>query len=401
MKTEQPLLGRRGMLFLLIILAAFPPMTMDLYLPALPQLVEAFQTSRGTVNLTLGAYMVAYACGMLFWGPLSEKYGRKPILLIGLALYILACLGCVLSTGIEGLIAFRTLQGIGGGAVTVVQTSIVKDLYDGRERERIMATVMSLVIIAPMIAPVLGAFLLRIASWQALFLVLALFGGCAAVLVTLFRETLEKRYDGSMLTSWARLGTVMRNPRFACLLLIFGLAPMCLMSFIGSAADVYIGNFGMSEQAFSLIFAFNAACALAGPTLYMRLSRTIPVQTLILAAFSVVVLGGTMIALIGPLSPFLFAGVAAVSTVAVILLRVPGANLMLEQQQRDTGSAAALINFVTIMLGAGGVQIVAAHSDDLIQTLGTLFITIGTVCAILWLAVRNRPFVAEKVTRPG
>lgn len=397
MKTEQPLLGRRGTLVLLIVLAAFPPVTMDLYLPALPQIADDFGTAQSRVNLTLGAFMVAYACGILFWGPLSEKYGRKPILFFGLGLYILACMGCVMAGSIDAVIAFRVLQGLGGGAVTVVQTAIVKDLYDGRDRERVMATVMSLVVIAPMTAPVVGAALLKFTSWHGLFVLLALFASVATVLVMLMRETLEDGYDGPVLGAWVRLGTVLRNPRFACLLLVFSLAPMCLLGFVGSAAYVYIDGFGMSEQAFSLIFAFNAACSMAGPTLYMRLSRVLPTQVVILAAFMVMVLGGTLMTLFGSTSPWHFAGFAAVSTTCVLVLRVPGANLMLEQQKSDTGSAVALIHFSTMLMGAVGIQIVTGHPEELIRTLGLLFVTVGTTCSILWLLVRRRPFVADKL----
>lgn len=399
MKTDQPSLGRRGTLFLLVVLAAFPPITMDLYLPALPQIVEAFGTSHATVNLTLGAYMAAYACGILFWGPLSEKMGRKPILLIGIAVYILAGVGCAVAFDIDSLIAFRILQGFGGGGVTVTGTAIVKDLYDGREREKIMATIMSLVVVAPMVAPVLGALLLKVGSWRMLFITLVLFGGFAAALVVFLRETLQERYSGPILRSWTRLGVVLKNRRFVYLLAVFGLAPMCLMAFIGSAAYVYIDGFGLSEQSFSLIFAFNAAFTMIGPALYICVSRLVPVQTVILGCFATLVLGGTAIVLVGEVSPLVFAGLAAVSTTAVIVLRVPGANLMLEQQERDTGSAAALIHFVTMMLGALGVQLVAAHAQDLVRNLGTLFVVVGTVCAVLWLIVRHRPFVADKVAQ--
>lgn len=149
---------------------------MDLYLPALPQMAETFATSHGMVNLTIGAYMVAFALGMFFWGPLSERTGRKPILFADLTLYISASLLCAAASSVDALIVFRILQGLGGGGVTVVGTAIIKDLYDGRERETAMATVMSLVIIAPLVAPVLGAFLLKMASWHAMFMALALFG---------------------------------------------------------------------------------------------------------------------------------------------------------------------------------------------------------------------------------
>ncbi len=370
---------------------------MDLYLPALPQMAETFSTSHGMVNLTLGAYMVTFALGMLFWGPLSERTGRKPTLFVALAIYIAASLLCALASSIDVLIAFRILQGFGGGGVTVVGTTIVKDLFEGRERERVMATVMSLVLIAPMVAPVLGAFLLKIASWKAMFFALAFFGCCVTLLVAFYRETLEEKSTGSLLNAWGRLVVVLKNPRFTSLLIIFSLVPMCLMSFIGIAAYVYIDDFGMSEQTFSFIFAANAAFATLGPVLYLRLSLVIPVRNIILGCFTVLILGGIAMLFVGSLSPWIFAALAAVLTIAVIIVRVPGANLLLEQQSRDTGSAAALIQFCGTIMGATGIQIVSANSHDLIRNYAILLIVIGTICTVLWTMVRHRSFVADKL----
>lgn len=399
MNADQPILGKRGMIFLLIALGAFPPLTMDLYLPALPQMTETFSTNRAMINLTLGAYMVAFAIGMLFWGPLSERTGRKPILFAALGIYITASLLCAASFSVEALIAARIPQGFAGGGVTVVGTSIVKDMFTGRERERVMATVMSLVLIAPMVAPILGAFLLKIASWHMMFVALALFGCFAAVLVTQYRETLPEKSTGPFLKSWNRLGVVLINPRFAFLLVIFAAAPMCLMAFIGISAYVYVDRFGMSEQAYSFIFAFNAVCAMTGPTLYLRLSRVIAVQTAILGCFAIMFLGGVAMLTIGGLSPFIFAAIAATTTIAIIIVRVPGANLLLDQQEHDTGSAAALIQFSATLMGAVGIQIVTVNSNDLVRNYGVLLVVIGSICAALWLAVRNRPFVADNVFR--
>ncbi len=398
---EQPVLGRKGTLLLLITLAAMPPLTMDLYLPALPQMAETFSTSRAMVNLTLGAYMVAFAIGMLFWGPLSERSGRRPILFVALGIYVAASLLCTLADSINTLIAFRVLQGFAGGGVTVVGTTIVKDLFDGREREHVMATVMSLVLVAPMIAPVLGAFLLKIASWKAMFLALAIFGCCASVLVAMYRETLKEKSTGSLPKAWGRLFVVLSNPRFSYLLIIFSLAPMCLMSFIGIAAYVYVDEFGLSEQVFSFVFAANAVFAMLGPRFYIRLSQTFPVRKLILTSFSVLIACGVAMLLVGRLSPWYFAALAALATVSVIMVRVPGANLLLEQQSRDTGSAAALIQFCATLAGAAGIQIVSVNSHDLIRNYGILMIVIGSVCTLLWTIVQHRTFVADKLYQPS
>jgi len=273
----------------------------------------------------------------------------------------------------------------------------VKDMFDGREREKVMATVMSLVIIAPMIAPVLGAFLLRVTSWNMLFVVLASFGCIATMLVSLYRETVVEKSTAPVLKSWNRLAVVLKNPHFAYLLLLFSLVPMCLMAFIGISAYVYVDGFGMSEQTYSFIFAFNAVCAVSGPTLYLKLSRFFRVQSIILGCFFIVIAAGVTMLLVGAQSPFIFAGIAAVTTVSVIILRVPGANLLLEQQTKDTGSAAALIQFGGTLMGATAVQLVSVASQDLIRNYGILLVAIGMICAVLWYFVQHRPFVAEKL----
>lgn len=397
MKKPQPVLGKTGMLFFLVIISAFPPLTIDLYLPALPQMVEVFNTDQSMVNLTLSSYFVTYAVGLLFWGPLSEKFGRKPILLIGLASYMVASVICAMTNSIEQLIGARIFQAFAGSAITVIATAIVKDLYDGREREKIMATIMSLVIIAPMVAPVFGAFLLKIASWRMMFVTLAIFGAFASVLAFCYRETLEIKYQGSMFRSWGRMGVVMRNRSFVKLLVIFSITPMALMGFLAAGSYIYINDFGLTEQQFSYAFAFNALCASFGPTIYMKLSYRIPVQKVITGCFALLALAGIFTLTIGDLSPWFFMFIAAPATLMAIIMRVPGTNLMLNQQDHDTGSAVALIQFFSMICGSLGMVLVSIRPDSLIENLGFIQLSVGTLGGLMWLMVRNKKYVTTKL----
>ncbi|WP_048617058.1 multidrug effflux MFS transporter [Vibrio coralliirubri] len=385
------------MLFFLVIISAFPPLTIDLYLPALPQMVEVFNTDRSMVNLTLSSYFVTYAIGLLFWGPLSEKFGRKPILLIGLAGYMVASILCAMTNSIEQLIGARVFQAFAGSAITVIATAIVKDLYDGREREKIMATIMSLVIIAPMVAPVFGAFLLKIASWRMMFVTLAIFGAFASVLACCYRETLETKYQGSMFRSWGRMGVVMKNRSFLKLLVIFSIIPMALMGFLAAGSYIYIDHFGLTEQQFSYAFAFNALCASFGPTIYMKLSYRMPVQKVISGCFALLALAGIFTLTIGDLSPWFFMFIAAPATLMAIIMRVPGTNLMLNQQDHDTGSAVALIQFFSMICGSLGMVLVSIRPESLIENLGFIQLSIGTLGGLMWLMVRNKEFVTKKL----
>ncbi|WP_434784928.1 multidrug effflux MFS transporter [Vibrio apostichopi] len=397
MKKPQPVLGKTGMLFFLVIISAFPPLTIDLYLPALPQMVEVFNTDQSMVNLTLSSYFVTYAVGLLFWGPLSEKFGRKPILLIGLASYMVASVICAMTNSIEQLIGARVFQAFAGSAITVIATAIVKDLYDGREREKIMATIMSLVIIAPMVAPVFGAFLLKIASWRMMFVTLAVFGAFASVLALCYRETLESKYQGSIFRSWGRLAVVMKNRSFIKLLVIFSITPMALMGFLAAGSYIYINDFGLTEQQFSYAFAFNALCASFGPTLYMKLSYRVSVQKVISACFALLAIAGIFTLTIGGLSPWFFMFIAAPATLMVIIMRVPGTNLMLNQQDQDTGSAVALIQFFSMICGSLGMVLVSIRPDSLIENLGFIQLSVGILGGLMWLMVRNKEYVTKKL----
>ncbi|GGP44415.1 Bcr/CflA family drug resistance efflux transporter [Shewanella algicola] len=400
MNVKQPVLGPSGTLFFLVIVSAFPPLTTDLYLPALPTMVEMLNTTQTMVNLTLSVYFVTYALGLLFWGPLSEKFGRKPIMLLGLGIYVVASMLCAMANNVEMLISARLVQAFGGSAVTVVATAIVKDLYDGREREKIMATIMSLVIIAPMVAPVLGAFLLKIGSWHMMFIALAIFGALSTVLACGFRETIEQRYTGSVLRSWGRLAVVSNNPRFISLLLIFTLPPMTLMSFLAAGSYIYIDGFGLSEQTFSYAFAFNAFFASFGPTIYIKLSNRVKVSNIISVCYLILMFIGVLTYNIGHLSPWLFACLAAPATLMVIVTRVPGINLMLEQQTSDTGSAVAVIQFCSMMAGAIGMTLVTLHPDNLIHSLAIIQFSIGALASIMWYLAKNKAYVVDHLTTP-
>lgn len=340
MIKKQKILGNVGTLFYLILIGAFPPLSTDLYLPALPQLADHLQTSQTQVNHTLSWFFVVYASGLLFWGPLSEKYGRKKILSIGVFIYVFASILCALSQNILQLTASRILQAFGGSSATVVSMAIIKDMFFGRQRERIMAIMMSLVTIAPIVAPVLGAVLLDYASWRACFIVLAVIGIIVLVLTSLFEETLEERYEGSILSSWGRLLVVLKNTGFTYLLLTFSTLPMALMAFLAASPFIYISGFGLSEKTFSYFLAFNALVGMIGPMLYMKLSVYYEPRTLVTAGFAAMVISGIGVINLGSVSPWSFAFFVSIATTSIVFMRVPGANFMLEQQEKDTGSAS-------------------------------------------------------------
>ena len=212
--TPQRYLGNRGLIALIAVLSAFVPLSIDLYLPALPGMSDYFHVSGDLTNLTLILFFIFFAVGMLLWGPLSEKYGRRPVLLAGLALYIVASAACAISWDIWHLIFFRVLQAIGGSAAFAVATAMVKDVYEGQKQESVLAFVQSMVVISPAIAPVLGAFMLPYTSWRGLFWVLTLIGIVSIIGSLLLVETIHSRFTGTITQSTRPARDSAQEPRF-------------------------------------------------------------------------------------------------------------------------------------------------------------------------------------------
>ncbi|MEL6037400.1 MAG: multidrug effflux MFS transporter [Methanothrix soehngenii] len=392
---RQKYLGNRGLIALIAFLSAFVPLSTDLYLPALPGMSKYFQVSAEQVNLTLIFFFIVFAAGMLFWGPLSDKYGRRPILIAGLAIYSLAGFLCAISQDINQLIAFRILQAIGGSSASAVAMAMIKDVYDSRNREMILAWVSSMVLISPMAAPVLGALLLGFTSWRGVFVVLGVIGLIAFSGSLALVETLNTRYTGTLSQSIGRLAVVLKNPGFLSLLIVFSMLSFSSMAFIASSSYIYINGFGLSEKLFSLYFAFNALGMIGGPMLYLRLSKRFRRYSIIIAGFISTFLGGLLVYHLGSLQPWIFALCLFPATIMGSCIRTPGANLMLEQQEEDTGSASALMSCFGILMGSMGMTVISQEWSNTIRILGLMNILVGVLCLCLWLLLSNRPFVKQ------
>ncbi|WP_035239222.1 multidrug effflux MFS transporter [Desulfobacter vibrioformis] len=396
MHQKQKFFGDRSIIAMLALLSAFPPLSTDLYLPALPHVMEEFNAGQTLVNLSLSLFLISFSLGILIWGPVSEKYGRKPILLTGLVLYTLSSIVCAMSTNVTTLVLARVFQGFGGGAGSAVATAMVKDMYTGRKRESVLAVVMAMVIVAPVVAPVAGAQILRFMSWHAIYWALAGIGLVSFCLSLFLDEPLETPYPGSLFNALGRLAVVMKNPGFSILLMIFSMISLPIMTFIGASAFIYIQGFGMDEQAYSYYFGLNALGALAGPLIYIQISRWFSPGNIIIGSFTCMAVSGSFIFMKGSGSPFLFAPGMLASTLACTLIRPPSTNLLLSQQDEDTGSAASLINFMAMFIGSLGMFLISLETvEDLIPSLGLIQTITGVVCGGLWLLLRKRAFIRK------
>jgi MFS transporter, DHA1 family, multidrug resistance protein len=393
--SGQKYLGEKGLLVLIAFLSAFIPLSTDLYLPALPRMADNFHVQAGLINLTLTLFFIFYAAATLFWGPLSDKYGRKPILMSGLISYITASVLCALSTNVYLLIGFRVLQAVASGAVTSVGSAVVKDVYEGRKREAVLAIVFSMMMIAPIIAPVVGAFVLGITSWRGIFWTLSGAGILGFAGAVAMEETIEQRGTGNILQSVSRLGVVLKNSGFTSMLVTFSLRSIPLMAFISSSSYIYIDQFGLSAKAYSYFFAGNAVFMVLGPMLYMRLSSRFKSRTIISVCYLVLSLSGSLVCIFGNLGPWWFAVSLLPSTLAGSVISPPSANLMLEQQKGDTGSASSLMNSSITVMGSVGMMLISFNWANRIWVLGALNLIFGLLSLFLWLLVSKGPHIVH------
>ncbi len=225
-------------------------------------------------------------------------------------------------------------------------------------------------------------------SWVVIGLI-ALAGSLALV------ETLKTRYTGTLGQSIGRLAVVAKNPGFFSLLIIFSLLSFSSMAYIASSSYIYIDGFGLSEQHFSLYFAFNALGMIGGPMLYLRLSQRFARRNIIIAGFVFTFLGGLLVYLLGSFQPWTFAACLFPATIMGSCIRTPGTNLMLEQQEYDTGSASALMSCFGILMGSLGMTVISQEWSNTIQVLGSMNILVGLLCLGLWLLLSRRPFVKQ------
>lgn len=390
--TEQRYLGRKGLIVFLAALTAFPALSTDLYLPALPGMTEYFHVPEYQTNLTLILFFVVFAVSMLVWGPMSDRYGRRPVLLVGLTCYMVAGILCAVSANVYQLMVFRVMQALGTGAANATATAIVKDVYHGRRREVILAVIQMMTVLSPAVAPVIGALILRFTSWRGAFVAQAILGLLVLAGSIAFRETVGEKLTGNPLSSLRRLGAVSKNRTFLFLILNFALLGMAMMAFISGSSYVYQETFGVSGQVYSLFFAIFAFSAAAGAQIYVWISRRFERTKIITGCFVLSTVSGLLVLLLGGRGPWAFILTFLPMPIAFSCSRPPAAYLMLSQHEGDAGSVAGVMMASHMAISSIGIVIISLGIWGRVELIGALILGFSVVSLVLWLGI-GQPLV--------
>jgi DHA1 family bicyclomycin/chloramphenicol resistance-like MFS transporter len=383
------------------LLSTFGPLSLDLYLPALPQLADDLGASVSLAQLSITACLVGLAVGQLVAGPLSDRLGRRRPLIVGLVAFLLASVACALAPSAAVLVLLRLVQGLAGAAGIVISRAIARDLYSGRALMIFFSRLLLVAGLAPVIAPVLGGQLTRIMTWRGIFGVLAGFGA-VLLLAGLFglKETLppERRIVGHFRRTVQGYNTLLHDRFFVGCALSSGLAGASMFAYIAGSTFVLQRIYGMSPQGFSLVFGCISLGLVAAAQGGARLALVWPLSRVLGFGLTINLLGATalLITVISglPLEALIGALVIMVCAVGLIF---PTANALAMADYPDlAGTASSLQGLSQFVFGAVAAPLVGIAGEQTALPLGIVATSVS-LCAMTSFASLVLPVARSRV----
>jgi DHA1 family bicyclomycin/chloramphenicol resistance-like MFS transporter len=377
-------------------MSIFGPLCIDMYLPALPQLSSQLHVGASAVQLTLTACVIGIAAGQLLLGPVSDRVGRRPPLLTGLAAFLVSSLACALAPNIYLLTGFRLIQGIGGAAGIAISRSIVRDLHSGPALARFYSTLMLATGLGPILAPQIGSWILVFSSWRGVFAGLAVVGAILLFLVWWrVPETLppDARTSGSI---WRALGmtvSVSRDRIFLGYALGCALAMGAIFAYVGGSSFVLQNVYGLSPQAYGLIFALSGCAMVAGAQVSGRLAGRVGPASLLATGLCTMTTGGVLLLTVVVSRVVGLAGVipAVIMIMAGWGLVAPNAlALGMQRYPQSAGAASAVVGFLQFTLAAVAAPLpgLGGTADPLPMAVLVVGFPVAAIVTLLALSTR-------------
>ena len=326
-------------------------LAIDMYAPALPSMAEAFGVSALYLNNTVFSFLFASTIAMVLAGPISDRFGRKPVFLAGCALFTAGSLLCAMAPNVEVLIAARAIEALGCGCSTTLAAAIVQDAYEGEDLKLAMTLLQSLVIAGPVLAPFLGSFAVEHVGWRGIFWGLTVGGVVTIVMAGLISETYDaqanagKKLGATLLSMVRGAKTLLSNKSFTALALFIGVTGIPFFAFIAVSSYILLDDFQMSYLGYSFIYAGACLANMMAPFVYMRLSRTLYTAQIMKIVIVLMFAAFALLALIGKVSPVLFLLAFVPYALSEGIARPAAYLVLLDQPSEVVGTASAIGNF--------------------------------------------------------
>jgi MFS transporter, DHA1 family, multidrug resistance protein len=383
-----------GMTAMLAMLTALSPLSTDLYLPSLPAIARALGVDTARVQLTLSAYLVGYAAGQIFYGPISDKIGRKPTVMAGLILYFLASAACALAESIDVLIALRFVQALGAAGPIVLGRAIVRDLYEGARAGRELSRMGMIMGLVPAVAPVLGGILEPLFGWRSNFWATAIGAGILGLcFLLLMPETLRERRLEPISIRGILNGfrVLLRHPGYRLYVMLNTLTYSGLFSFISASSFVLQGTYGMSPLGFGMSFGLTVIGYIAGTILAQRMVTARGLDGTIRPGVWCMAGGGVLM-----LIAMGVGGVSALEVTLPMTLYVFGVGLVMPQSNASAmmpfpdraGAASSLLGLIQMSFSAASGTLLGVLITRSPLLMPVFIAVTGTTALIVFQAAR-------------
>lgn len=383
MIDNKAVFGRKYLVFLMVflgMLSAFGPFVTDMYLPVLPDMAEIFHSSASTVQFGLTMSLIGLAVGQLFFGPLSDKYGRRPVLAASLFIFTAATVAILYSHNMDWFNMCRLFQGIGGAGGIVLSRSIATDYYSGRELAKTLAIIGAINGIAPVVSPVLGGVVATFSGWHGIFMVLLGIGAIIIAMCYIFREShpVGRRNTIGIFQTFTSFWQLIRMPYFTIYVMLYALSCAILFAYISSASFIIQNHYGYSQLIFSICFAINSVFIGIGSGLSVKIKKSA----------NAAMIGGVLLLItcISQLAIYtLFDSFAVYEIMTLFILTGVGyiftasTTLAMTEGRAYIGAASAIFGALGFLFG-GIVSPLVGIGDILHSTMTTML-----VCAVLIL----------------
>lgn len=351
------------LLALLMAMTAIGPATLNILVPALPSLVRVLQTDADTVQLTVSLYLISIAIAQLLLGPLSDRFGRRPVVLAGLTLNMLASLAAIAVTSIDALIATRVLQAIGAATGIVMGRTIIRDLYERDRAASMIGLVTTAMVVAPMVSPLIGGILDTLFGWQAIFLFIALLSSLVLLwAVPVLPETRPASVAEAPGRLWRETRALLGNAKFYAYVLAGALGSAPFFTFLGGGPHVAVTLMGRSSAEYGLWFVINSFGYMSGNFTASRLSQRFGVNAMITGGVAVELVGTSITCALvatmpggGPAIVFLPQFIISYGNGLLLPNAIAGA---VSVRPQAAGTAAGMTGFAQMAMGAAATQVI-------------------------------------------
>lgn len=391
-RTQSAAVNKSSLTFVLILsaLMAVTSLSTDIYLPAMPLMAKDLQ---GDAELTITGFLIGFSIAQLIWGPISDRYGRRLPLFIGMVLFVIGSVGCALSTDIVQIVFWRIFQALGACTGPMLARAMIRDLFSRTRAAQMLSTLIIIMAIAPIAGPLLGGQMIKVTSWHAIFWLLALIGTLMLFSLLWLPETLakDKRSSASVSSAFGNYSALLTNAKYMRFTLILTFYYIAAYAFITGSPFVYITWFGVDPQHYGWLFAVNIVGLMAVSMVNRRLVHRFPLEALLKVAVSVATLAAIALAvatglgvggmgmIVGTVFVFFsMNGIIAATSTACALDAVPN----------GTGSASALMGSLQYGSGIVSSLLLALFSDGTPWTMGWIIAVFTLASALIVLTIQ-------------